>query len=490
MSKLVLDPVIGTFKGLFRIGKFFIKGYILKKECGARFASNNEQREILNSSNKGFLIDGINKRISEDDSFRHIAIIAKPGGGKTTGFIIPNILDKSKQNCSMLITDPSGEIFEKTSNQLHKQGFEIVLLNPGDIDISARFNPFHGLGPEDITTIEQICSSIILSKYGNDKEPIWNEGAISLLEIFAKCLAYSQPEYLNVPNLNYLIQMFGTDGSTLDDWIVENSINPYDINDKSIINSWIGITASNQNMLSSYSTIVKTALKQLNNRQIQKLLGSNDIDLKRFKKNKTAIFLSVPENEQEYFQFIINMFYSSFFSAMMKKRPDKNTDLSIYCFLDEFGNAYVDNFKTIINNLRKYRVGLAMVLQGTAQFSEKYGEDTAKSIKSGIGSYLIYSGADYETAQEQSKIIGKKVLVQRNKFEEVVDKYSQIELLSADKIRTLNDNQALFISGNKHPFIINIQPYYKNSTFSRMANNGAFLLPENNSQRISHQLYI
>lgn len=485
MSELIK----ATFSGFFKISKFLLKGYVLEKDVGARFSSSKEQKEILNSFNKGLLIDGKNKRLSEKDSFEHIAIIAKPGGGKTTGYIIPNILDKSNQNCSMLITDPSGEIFGKTSGHLKSKGFNIVCLDPGDLRTSARFNPFDGLNANHIIEIEQVCSSIILSKYGSDKEPVWNEGAISLLEIFAKCLAYSCPDYLNLPNLNYLIQMFGNDGSNLDDWVVEHSINPLDSQDKSIVNSWIGITASNPNMLSSYTTIVKTALKQLNNRNIQKLLSTNDIDFTVLRKKKTAIYLSFPENQQQYFQFIIDVFYSRFFSVMMSSIP-KKSELNVYCFLDEFGNAYVNDFQTIVNNIRKYRVSLSLVLQGISQLNEKYGDMTANSIKSGISNYMIFAGADYKTAKEQSEIIGKKVLIQRNGFEEIVDRYNQIELLSADKIRTLNKNQVLFLSANRHPFIIEFQPYYESFIFSSMTKKQVFNQPENTSNNIFKQLHI
>lgn len=103
---------------------------------------------------------------------------------------------------------------------------------------------------------------------------------------------------------------------------------------------------------------------------------------------------------------------------------------------------------------------------------------------------MVFAGVDYKTAKEQSEIIGKKVLIQRNGFEEIVDRYNQIELLSADKIRTLNKNQALFLSANRHPFIIEIQPYYENYIFSSMTKKTVYNQPENISKNIFKQLHI
>lgn len=467
----------GTFNAFFKAGEYLVKGYVLNKKEGARFSSSKEEKQIFDSRNQGILIDGKSKRLSEKDSFEHIAIIAKPGSGKTTGYIIPNILDKASSKNSMVITDPSGEIFEKTSGFLSRRGFRILTINPDDLSKSCRFNPFDGLKASNLIEIEQICSSIILSKYGGDKEGIWNDGAISLLEIFAKCLAFSEPKNLNLPNINYLIQMFGENGSALDDWVVEHSINPEDIHDKSIVNAWIGVTKNNPNMLTSYATIAKTALKQINNRQIQKLLFRNDIDFDSFRKQKTVLYLIIPANQQSYYQFLIDVLYTRFFSKMMQKIPS-SSDLNVYCFLDEFGSSYINDFQSLINNIRKYRVSLSIVLQSISQLDSKYGKN-AEAIKGGIGSYLVLSGADYVTAKEISDIIGKMLLIQRNNLTDIEKHYHELTLLTPDQIRTLSNNQAVFLSKNRHPIIVNITPYYDNNTYRSAVNNTPYVIPKN-----------
>ena len=460
----------GTFKAMFEVGKFLTKGYVLRKEKGARFASKKEASDLFKRSNKGVLINGKDQRISEKDSFEHLCIIAKPGAGKTTGYIIPNVLDKASHNCSMVITDPSGEIFENTSKHLQDKGFTILTLEPDNLEQSSRFNPFAGLNANDVIEIEKVCTSIIMTKYGSDKEPIWNEGAIGLLEIFAKCLAFSQPAYLNLPNINYLLQMFGEDGSDLDDWVLEHSVNPYDPGDKSIVNAWIGLSGNNKNMLTSYCTIARTALKQLNNRQIQRLLSENDINLDSFKKKKTALFIIVPVGSGNYYQFIIDLFYTRFFNQVMKKRPERK-DKSIYCFLDEFGSGYIHDFGAIVNNIRKYRVSLSIVLQSIAQLESKYGKN-AETIRGGLGSYLVLSGVDYKTAKEFSDTIGKTLIIERNRITDIEQRYQELNLISPDAIRTLEDNQAIFVSKNRHPQIIDITPYYKNWGFNRATKKG------------------
>ena len=391
--------------------------------------------------------------------------------GKTVGYILPNILDKATEKCSLIVTDPSGEIFSQSSAYMKSRGFNILTLNPDQIERSSRFNPFDGLGSNDVIEIEKICSSIILSKYGTDKDPIWNEGAISILEVLAKCLAFGSPGHLNLPNINYLMNLFGENGETLDDWVAENSINPQDLDDKSILNAWMGLTQNNKNMLTSYATIAKTALKQLNNRQMQQLLADNDLDFKQFRKQKTILYLIIPAHQQDYYQFIIDLVYTRFFNQMMASLPKKN-DLNIFCLLDEFGNSYIHGFSALVNNIRKYRVSISIVLQSLSQLEAKYGR-YADAIKGGISNYLVFSGADYATAKEMSDIIGKRVIIARNHITDIEERYQEMNLLSPESIRTLNNNQCLFLSKNRHPQIINVTPFYAHSRFSRATKKGA-----------------
>jgi len=480
------DLIKGAFKGLFIAGSYLARGHILRKEQGARYSTSKEERQLFNRSNTGVLIDGQNKRLSTKDSFEHLAVIAKPGAGKTTAYIIPNILDRARHNSSMIALDPSGELFEATAGYLKKQGYLIKTLNPGSPSESFRFNPFAGLTARDVVEIEQICSSIVLSKYGGgEKDAVWNDGAISLIEIFAKCLAYSDPKTLNLVNINYLLQMFGSDGQALDDWVADHSVNPEDIEDKTIINAWLGITKSNKNMLSSYTTIAKTALKQLNNRDIQSLLCEDDLALDQFRSEKTILYIIVPAHQQDYYQFLIDILYVRFFNILMKTRPGKK-DLDIYCFLDEFGSSYIKDFQAIINNIRKYRVSISIVLQTISQLTDKYGR-AAESVKGGIGSYLVFAGVDTNTAKEISESIGKKQIIERNRYTEIEQRYHEMNLVNPDAIRTLEQNEVIFLSKNRYPYLLKNTPFYMNSIFSRRAG-GEVPIIERNSGTVENKI--
>ncbi len=462
MSKLIKS----TFSNIFNLGSYFVRKATLIKEEGARFATSNEISQIFSSGNKGILVDGDKYRLTEKDSFEHLAVIAKPGSGKSTAFIIPAILDLANKHNSIIVNDPSSEVYELTSGHMANSGYRVQRLTPERIEASDTFNPFDGLGKNDFIEIEQICESIVLSKYQSEKDALWNDGAIQIIEVIAKCLAFSQPQNLNLAEINNQVMKVNGEGQGLDEWIIDNGYD-HDNDDNSLVLSWLSITNASKRMFANYLTICKTCLKQMGNPQIQHLLSSSTIKLDKLREQKTIVYLNFPEANLAYYQFIIDMFYTKLFAVAMKRRPASH-EYSLFCFLDEFGNSYVKDFSVIANNVRKYRVSLSIVLQGITQLDAKYGKDQALAIQAGIGSFLIYRGGDVATTDRFADIAGQKNIQQREVFSDITISYTSLNLLSANELRTLGDNQAFFISKNRHPFVIEFTNYFNSRRFTKL----------------------
>jgi len=280
MSKLIGGSLKALGKGALILGR----GYALRKEEGARFSNKKEINQIFDSSNKGVLIDGVNKRLSVKDSLAHVAVIAKSGFGKTTGYIIPNIIDRIRMGDSVVVLDPSRELYSKTNNFAKKNKYQILVVDPTDPTQNS-FNPFYGLTYEDMSDVRSISSSLVLSRYGNDKEPIWNDGAISLIFFFAKCLVFKQ-ESVTVPKIYDLLLKFGQNGKNLDAWVAEVE-NPVLHSDTSHHDEWEGIISTQDKMLSSYCSVAKTALASLTEDTVRTVLSGNDVDFLNFNKKTT-----------------------------------------------------------------------------------------------------------------------------------------------------------------------------------------------------------
>lgn len=68
----------------------------------------------------------------------NVLVIGGTGTGKTFKYIKPNIL---QENCSMIITDPSGDIFRSFAPYLLSRGYNVYLFNASDFTLSNHYNP-------------------------------------------------------------------------------------------------------------------------------------------------------------------------------------------------------------------------------------------------------------------------------------------------------------------------------------------------------------
>lgn len=76
-----------------------------------------------------------NKKVNRS---ANVLVIGGTGTGKTFKYIKPNIL---QENCSMVVTDPSGDIFRSFAPYLLSKGYNVFLFNASDFGMSNNYNP-------------------------------------------------------------------------------------------------------------------------------------------------------------------------------------------------------------------------------------------------------------------------------------------------------------------------------------------------------------
>ena len=64
-----------------------------------------------------------------DNGGYHNLVIGSTGAGKTQTTVLPMVNLLAKHDESMIITDPKGELYEKTANLLRNKGYKIIVIN-------------------------------------------------------------------------------------------------------------------------------------------------------------------------------------------------------------------------------------------------------------------------------------------------------------------------------------------------------------------------
>ena len=166
-----------------------------------------ERNKLLNTSNKGFVIDGVN-RLSIKLSNVHCIVVAPTGMGKTTKLVTPNLLTLCEQEHSMVITDCSGELYNTCSKYLKDQNYNIKVIDVENLNHSNRYNPLHRTS--NFTDIQKISEVLIDTAFpSNNGDKFWNDSAKNIINIIIRLLKNKGARFLNLYTLNHILLQLG-----------------------------------------------------------------------------------------------------------------------------------------------------------------------------------------------------------------------------------------------------------------------------------------
>jgi type IV secretion system protein VirD4 len=404
---------------------------------GASFMDDYEVEQQFSPRNKGLLLDGCHYRLSENESFNHLVLAAPSGAGKTTRYIIPNIF--SLDSASLVITDLKGELYQKTSGYLEKQGYVVKALNLQDRSWGSFYNPLaHLANYDDISGIAHLLIRSAGSQ-GQDKEPIWNSGAETLLRVVISALqGMDDPEIFNLPNVLRLLQNMGRRD------VFEHFLSEYA--DDTAWHQYLQLVTGNDKMLQSFYTIGAGALGIFNDPQLAQVFSRDTLEFASLRKQKTALYLIVPPHKLSEYSVILNIFYTQLFTSLMLRLP-KPEEKSVYVLGDEWGHTSIPNFTITATTIRQYRVSLSIILQSLSQMEENYGKNAASTIlEGGMAAKFFYGGLDVNTAQWAERMAGREIVTSGSQGHR-----HERNLFNADRVRTLKNTEGLLIYGNKEP---------------------------------------
>lgn len=447
------------FAPLAAVAKWALKAAAGRGGEGARFMGFFERSSILSPSNKGFVVDGVSKRLSADDSFRNLAVVATTGAGKTAGFILPNIL--RLDGCSMVIADPSGSLFQRTSGDLEARGYEVRVINPSDPSSSDLYNPIARARTH--TEIAEVAHVLVRTANPGAGKPgadsFWTDGAEEIIRTLVRVLKrYPDPACHNLANLHYLLNSFG-DGTGLQRFVADYA-------DDETCHAFKGFVSQSANTMQGHLSTAKTALKMLADPDVARLTAGESFDFAELRERKTALFLVFPQNKVSYYSFLMNLLYSQLFHFCLDDSSLSPESLPIYFLLDEFGHATVPEFDAIVTTTRQRRIAIAIVLQAISQLETRYGRAAAETIlNGGVASRLFFSGMDIGTAQMLERTVGTR----RREVRDSEDRLHLKDdaLITAAGLRTMPDNKVLYLFANKAPAILKVTPYYEQSDLVR-----------------------
>ncbi len=468
-----------TLGGLFiSVSSYFFdreKGFGIvteKKDKGySRWAKDKEIKEELqrveltqrNCKHAGIPIIVNDKEMWVDDGEYHSLVIGATGSGKTQGLVFPQVNSLAKARESMIITDPKGEIYEKTSLMLRKRGYQILLLNFRDPQNGNAWNPMtlpykmYKSGNQDkaIELLDDLALNILYDDSNKNADPFWEKTSADYFSGVALGLFEdAKPEEININSISLATtvgeEKFG--GSTY----IKEYFAAKDQGSAAAINASSTIMAPSETK-GSILSVFKQKVKLFASREnLSEMLSYSDVDLESIGERPTAVFIVIQDEKKTYHSLVtilLKQIYETLISTAQKhggKLPVRTNFI-----LDEFANMPpLKDVTTMITAARSRRIRFTMIIQNFAQLDGTYGKDDAETIRGNCGNIIYLITTELKALEEISKMCGE---VKSKKD----DKTASTPLVTVSDLQRMKQYETVILRMRKQPFKTKLIPNYK-----------------------------
>ncbi len=438
----------------------------------------------------GFVIGKLGKPTSRapflcSRIFPHALIVAPTGRGKTTGFVIPNLLTWQG---SAVVLDVKGECFEASARHRAAQGDKIYRFAPTDWDDKRthRYNPLLRIYELEDPARQQMELQLLATLFlqnDNDRVQGLLKGGIDLF-VAAGLLAFQRKR----PTLGEIYRIAASGGNKQTEYLARS----HEVQNAAARLIFTRLASTNNDTLTSYVSLLMTSgLDQWQNPAIDDATAVSDFDFRTIRKKPFSVYLVVQPLMVKPLAPLIRLFFSDLLSALQDKEPGPDEPWPVMIMLDEFNRlGKMPIVAESIEVLRAYRGHLAIVTQTIPAIDEIYGENTRRALQGNAGIKLYLTPSDEKTVEELRKAVSKtkKTVVTRsravgkNPFEgrSQSERTEEVSLLPEDEARRLPLDEVIVVVDAQMPVRAKRVVYYEDPFFKGIhaAQEGELPFPE------------
>ena len=401
----------------------------------------------------------------------NVLVAGGSGAGKSRTYAVPNILQCSQAEskkgggCSIVVTDPKGELLRKTGGLLERMGYEVRVFDLINPDTSFCYNPFCYV--HDDKDVLKLINNLIRNttpKGSQASDPFWEKSETALLQALMLYLLHeAPPEEQNFP---MIMEMLGSAQVKEED---EEYQSPLDIlferlemrkPDSIAVKQYQIYKQAAGKTAKSILISVGVRLAAFNLKEIANLTCTDELDLASIGEKKVALFCCIPDADTS-LNYLVGMIYSNLFQTLYYVADRKyggRLPVPVHCIMDEWPNvALPDDFDKILATMRSRAISCSIIIQNMAQMKALF-KDSWESLVGNCDKFLYLGGNEKEGHKYISELLGKETL-DTNTYGQTKGRngsystnYQQTgrELFTPDEIRLLDNRKAiLFVRGER-----------------------------------------
>ena len=353
------------------------------------------------------------------DCYKHkrnlnVLVVGGSGAGKSRAYAVVNIM---QCNCSMVITDPKGELLRKTGGLLERKGYEVRVFDLINPETSFCYNPFAYV--RDDKDVLKLINNLIRNttpKGAQSSDPFWEKSETALLQALMLYLLHEAPP--EEQNFSMIMEMLGSAQVKEDD---EEYQSPLDIlferlemrNPESIaVKQYAIYKQAAGKTAKSILISVGVRLAAFNLKQIANLICTDELDLYSIGEKKVALFCCIPDADTS-LNYLVGMIYSNLFQTLYYVADRKyhgKLPIPVHCIMDEWPNvALPDDFDKLLATMRSRAISCSIIIQNIAQMKALF-KDSWESLIGNCDEFLYLGGNEKEGHKYVSELLGKETL--------------------------------------------------------------------------------
>ena len=419
----------------------------------------------------------------------HAMMIGAAGVGKTAYWLYPCIEYACASGMSFLSTDTKGDIMRNYGNIVKEYGYHVSVIDLRNPTRSNGNNLLHLVNkymdlykehPDQVVYKARcekyakiIAKTIILS--GMDaasfgQNAYFYDAAEGLLTATILLVAeFCEPKQRHIVSVFKVIQELlapsGSKGKNQFQQLMELLPNDH----KAKWFAGAALNTAEQSMASVMSTALSRLNSFLDSELEQILCFDTEIDAEKFCKEKSALFIIMPEENPATF-FMISLIIQQMYREILSVADENGGKLKNRCvfFCDEYGTLpKIESAEMMFSASRSRRLQIVPIIQSFSQLERNYGKEGAEIIIDNT-QLTIFGGfaPQSNSAEVLSKALGSRTVmsgsVSRSK-NDPSESLQMIErpLMTPDELKSMPKGQFVVMKTGFYPMKVKLKLFFK-----------------------------
>ena len=385
----------------------------------------------------------------------NIAVFGASGSMKTRAYCINRILQSVAKGESLIITDPKSELYEKTSEYLRGQDYEVKVFNLVTPESSDSWNCLTEIEGDEL--MAQLFCDVIIKNTGSERgDHFWDSAEMNLLKALVLYVEQGYPpERKNIGQVYTLLTLSSEkELNSLFEMLPSThpAKAPYAI-----------FKQASETVRSGVIIGLGSRLQVFQNSKIRSITAYDEIDLELPGKKPCAYFC-ITSDQDSTFDFLSSLFLSFVFIKLVRYAdqhcPGGKLDVPVHVLGEELtACGVIPDLSRKISVIRSRNISMSCVFQNLAGLQNRYPYNQWQEILGNSDIQLFLGCVDELTAKYISDRAGEVSIAVTSKAKQLgtwrVSNYTpeyretsgvgKRKLLTMDEVLRLPITKALII---------------------------------------------